>query len=236
MLTLLSGHHDRDISRSSCAEKTLPPISRHLFTADLIGNKTGAGFQECEKKVLSPLVQVHVYPARIAMGLKRQPDMFTLAENQSFLELEKLIRMALHQSILAYEILVGPRSGAEEMNRDIIVNSFTSVLVSNMDELLQKAENSWGSANPSEHAYQFNLLLSRLALNSGIASIDVSSIVDACVFDGSEEIGDPDFRPTENGELFKKLSQVARKGHTPLPVSPKGYQELSDLLVNLRLK
>ncbi len=160
--------------------------------------------------------------------------MFSVATRTTIIDIEKLIRMALHQSCLAFEMLVGPGTG--DLDREfIIANAFTQTLADNMDGLLIKAEENW-ERTKHEASIHFNVLLSRLALNEGIASSDVATILSNCDFPEHKIIADSDFDPVKHFDLFKKLSQIARSGNNGLPKMPKGYEILSDYLIKLRLE
>ncbi len=210
------------------------PIPSALFVSTLFGQDL---WPQTHKKITgpaSPTALVHVYSAAKMLALKQEPDMFSVDDLQTKIDLEKLIRMALHQSVLAFEILAGPGFGGLD-RQFIIENAFTDSLVDNIDGLLLNAEKNW-ERTLSEASVHFNLVLTRFALNEDIASTDVATILENCTFPGQEKIADSDFAAEENFDLFKKLSQTARSGNTSLPARPKGYDGLSDYLVKLRLE
>lgn len=210
----------------------LPPIR---FVSTLRGKDLWPKSHTKIDAKASPIAAVHVLAARHKLGLEQFSDMHDIGDNRTMIDIEKLLRMALHQSVLAFEILVGPGFGKLE-RQFIIENAFTKTLVEHLDLELEKAEKSWKRSKGAMAADHFSLLLMRAGISKNIAASDVSTILEKADLPAFDPLRVKKFNPKENFDLFKKLSKETRMQPTKLPKKPKGYDALNDFLVELRFE
>lgn len=167
-----------------------------------------------------------------------------------FFEFEKILRMMLHQSGLAFEILSSPHwlYGADEENpcseaRAIVECAATGDLLAHyrevtdgsLDDLRSERDLSVG-----EILRMFRSLLTGVAAGRGRSSLDLRVLAEALdVSTVSEIVSKPVQSKVHSGrsallEEAEALFAQLDSGESALPQHPDGYDDLNEVLVRKR--
>ena len=139
----------------------------------------------------------------------------------TFFEIEKLIRMALRQSVAAFEVLCCSTEQALELRSEILSSSATQQLCVN---LLESAQ---GSLLRGEKGRAHILCHSGLALHHhGVASIEASALADTL---SGQYVKPEMFGASDIEHALQTLGTPSK-----LPARPSDYDGLCTRLINIR--
>ena len=207
---------------------------------------------------------VVIHPAEVVLGLRGWDDAyegtgeFGDTERQCpwvLFDLEKIIRMMLHQSGLALEILASPmcvdpdKLTATPIDaRRIVESAITSDVLHHYADLVRSGRRRLGRLGSEYDAYELldsiRSGLTGMELAEGSFAVDLDTLVErraesalADVISSLREGAELGSHAVEELDLQfgRWLDVLEEPGATPLPESPRDYAWLHDYLVERRL-
>lgn len=160
-----------------------------------------------------------VTPARVALGLRAwdDADEGVSPAPYALFDIEKLVRMALHQSGLAFEALTSPRTWGELDSRRIASAAVTADILAYYRDVTEPLEA--GNSDP----WRWRTLLTGVLLaTEGVISQDLPTL---CARLGAARAPSP--------EAARPLRERLTSAH--LPARPADYDFLNDLVTSARL-
>ncbi len=212
---------------------------------DLTPVHTGLWSFERDREVQAArrLGGVVVQPASVVLGLRGWEDAFEGVDAQGdpwvFFELEKIIRMTMRGSGLAFEILAAPRCAASSFDaRALLSMCLTRQVVAHYRDVTASLRSCSGSDVAPSRALLRERLMGAVLGRDGVVAWSWSQLVDlwpAPDLDAMLEVWDADAR-AEVGALVSALGAwLEPETCAALPERPSDYQGANDLLVELRL-
>lgn len=175
---------------------------------------------EVELAATSRLVGVFVTPATEVLGLRAWDDADEGADPAPWVlfDVEKLIRMALHQSGLAFEALTSATSWGSFPAREIAQASVTSGILQYYRDVTTPL------ADGKTEQWRWRTLLTGALLTRGIVSQSLPWLCDELQV--ASRFNQADFATL----------RALLDGPSPLPGRPTDYDFVNDLIVRLRLE